>query len=590
MAGDRLRAIDPKRIGGYRLESRLGEGGQGVVYLGYSESGRKVAIKVIHARLVSDRDSAFSRELAAARQVAEFCTVRIIDAAIDHDPPYIVTEYVEGPSLQEVIESEGVRTGAALHRLAIATITALAAIHRAGVVHRDFKPGNVLIGPDGPRVIDFGIARLLESSSTTGKAAGSLPYMAPEHFSDKRVGAPADIFAWGSTIVFAATGRPPFGNDHFGAVAYRILHKEPDLTALPAVLREVVSHCLAKDPAARPTANEVLLRLLNRDHVPGDAPGDVPGDVSGDIPGDEGTALAQGAALESTTEPIATAVLETRDVSRRRLLVGGTVVAALLGTGATMSYLMAANRSARDFASSAGTPAAVSPSGSAAGRSRAPSPSPSRTASAEPPTTPSSLAAAIDAAVAVTPCADFVFDGGFAESMTSATAKGRLVHDGETGFEMQATFAEVGTEQVVVLNRTGYAIKRGNKEFDLFPEDEAKSPPYAYGTLMVVATASVLSILELLSVTRRIHRKGSSYSGSVPVEDAPMALQALFEPWLKGQKKAGYLTYTVTIDANELPTKMAIVWKFHTQSGFYDSTFTTKYRNWRSSRPIPTPG
>jgi len=264
VTGGALRPGDPAYLGGYWIERRLGEGGQGVVYQGVAHTGRKVAIKVLRSRLLVNDSSALSREITAARQVAEFCTAAILDVALDHDPPYIVSEYVDGPTLQQVIAAEGVRTGAALHRLAVATITALAAIHRAGVVHRDFKPGNVLLAPDGPRVIDFGIARLVDLTTTTGTTAGSPPYMAPDHFTGARIGPEADIFAWGSTMVFAATGRPPFGDDNIAAVSYRILSAEPDLSAIPEPLRDVVRRCLAKDPAQRPTANEVLLRLLNR--------------------------------------------------------------------------------------------------------------------------------------------------------------------------------------------------------------------------------------------------------------------------------------------------------------------------------------
>lgn len=141
-------------------------------------------------------------------------------------------------------------------------------------------------------------------------------------------------------------------------------------------------------------------------------------------------------------------------------------------------------------------------------------------------------------------------------------------------------------EQVVILDGTGYAIKRG-KKFELF-EPEAKSTEYAYGSSVVVATASVETILELLASTRRIRRKRSTYSGSVSVDEATLALQALFEPWGSGQK-LGYLSYSITIDANDLPTKMKIVWRFPTVRGFYDSMFETKYSDWRTSAPIPTP-
>lgn len=175
--------------------------------------------------------------------------------------PYVVTEYVDGPSLQQ----SGPRDGtAALQRLAVATATALTAIHDAGIVHRDFKPSNVLLGPDGPRVIDFGIARDTEAPLTlTSTIMGTPAYMAPEQFEGKSVGAPADVFAWGSVMAFAATGRPPFGADSFPAIMNRVLQSEPDLGDLPEPLRSLVVACLAKDPARRPTMQDVMLRLVS---------------------------------------------------------------------------------------------------------------------------------------------------------------------------------------------------------------------------------------------------------------------------------------------------------------------------------------
>ncbi|MEU4224081.1 serine/threonine-protein kinase [Nonomuraea sp. NPDC026600] len=247
---------DPTEIGPYRLARRLGAGGQGVVYLGYAPDGTQVAVKVL--RTGSGHDDRLAKEIAAARRVEPFCIAQVLDASLS-GRPYIVTEYVEGPSLQEADR----HTGAGLQRLAVATATALAAIHRAGVVHRDFKPANVLLGPGGPRVIDFGIARASGSALTvTSGIVGTPAYMAPEQLSGTAVGAAADVFAWGSVIVYAASGVPPFGNDALPAVIDRILNNEPRLGDLPDGLRPIVYACLSKDPARRPTMQDVLLRLL----------------------------------------------------------------------------------------------------------------------------------------------------------------------------------------------------------------------------------------------------------------------------------------------------------------------------------------
>ncbi|WP_336205046.1 serine/threonine-protein kinase [Nonomuraea sp. LPB2021202275-12-8] len=257
-----LREGDPAAVGPYRLVGRLGAGGQGVVYLGQARNGAPVAIKVLRDGLTGD--DRFAQEIAAARRVEPFCIAQVLDASTG-GRPYIVTEYVDGPSLQQA----GRHTGTELQRLAVATATALAAIHQAGVVHRDFKPANVLLGPGGPRVIDFGIARALDSGvSATSSIVGTPAYMAPEQLAGQRVGPPSDVFAWASVIVFAASGVPPFGDDSLPAVINRILHNEPQLGELPRPLRDVVLACLAKDQAHRPTMQDVLLRLLGGQHAP----------------------------------------------------------------------------------------------------------------------------------------------------------------------------------------------------------------------------------------------------------------------------------------------------------------------------------
>src|SRR5262249_40280754 len=163
-----LRANDPGRLGSYRLTGRLGEGGQGVVYLGENEEGEQVAVKLLHAQFSGDAKARarFAGELSSAKRVAPFCTARILDADVEGDVPSLVSEFIEGPSLREVVDEQGPRAGSVLQRLAIGTVTALAAIHEAGIVHRDFKPTNVLLAADGPRVIDFGIARALDAGGT----------------------------------------------------------------------------------------------------------------------------------------------------------------------------------------------------------------------------------------------------------------------------------------------------------------------------------------------------------------------------------------------------------------------------------------
>ncbi|MFI7611899.1 serine/threonine-protein kinase [Nonomuraea terrae] len=269
-----LRPGDPERIAGYRLLGVLGSGGQGVVYKAVGEAGREVAIKVLHGHLVQDDDvrRGFLREAEAARRVAAFCTAAILDAGVADVGPYIVSEYVPGDTLQALVRASGPRTGGALDRLAISTLTALAAIHQAGIVHRDFKPANVLMGPDGPIVIDFGIAKALDATTHTSGVTGTPAYMSPEQFRGERVGAASDVFSWAGTIVFAATGHPPFAGGTLPDTMNTILNGTPDLDDVPPHLVSVLETCLAKDPSLRPRPSALLHSLIHRSDPVIDSP------------------------------------------------------------------------------------------------------------------------------------------------------------------------------------------------------------------------------------------------------------------------------------------------------------------------------
>ncbi|GGO16064.1 hypothetical protein GCM10010116_32340 [Microbispora rosea subsp. aerata] len=258
---------DPDQIGDHRLVGVLGEGGQGTVYLGRDASGAQVAIKMLHARAAMDATSRrrFLREAETARRLAPFCTARVLDAGSHHGRPYIVTEYIPGPSLATAVAEDGPRTGSALHRLAVATLTSLAAIHRAGIVHRDFKPGNVILGPEGPVVIDFGIASAADYTVSGSGMAGTPAFIAPEQLAGERPGPPSDVFSWAVTIAYAATGRLPFAGSAIPAILMAIATRDPDLSGVPADLRPLLEACLAKDPAARPAASALLRALTGSD-------------------------------------------------------------------------------------------------------------------------------------------------------------------------------------------------------------------------------------------------------------------------------------------------------------------------------------
>jgi serine/threonine protein kinase len=256
---------DPLRLGRFELLGRLGEGGQGIVYLGRGAGPgeERVAVKVLRSSVDPTVLERLGRELDAVHQVQPFVTAGVIEASAEGDLRYIVSEFIDGPSLQERVLTSGPLREGELQRLAVGTATALTAIHGAGVVHRDFKPANVLLGPDGPRVVDFGIARLTDASTMTSGLIGTPTYMAPEQLAGARPTSAVDVWAWGVTMIFAATGRSAFSAETVPAVMHHIMYTEPDLTGLPASLLPAVRECLEKDPQRRPSARDLLLRLVD---------------------------------------------------------------------------------------------------------------------------------------------------------------------------------------------------------------------------------------------------------------------------------------------------------------------------------------
>ena len=264
MARAPLQQTDPSRVGGYRLVARLGAGGMGVVYLAETRDGQPVAVKVLRPELADNPEfrTRFGREVTALTRIQGMCTVRVIEADTEAPKPFLVTEYADGPSLSEYVDAYGPLDPQMLYGLATGLAEALAAIHAAGIVHRDLKPSNVLLTAAGPKVIDFGIAQALDTTSLTrtGITVGSVGFMAPEQITG-RAGTAADIFTWAVTVAFAAGGKAPFGTGPSDAIMYRIMHADPDISAVPPGLRPLVEAALAKDPQARPTAAQVLAAL-----------------------------------------------------------------------------------------------------------------------------------------------------------------------------------------------------------------------------------------------------------------------------------------------------------------------------------------
>ncbi|MDQ0371389.1 serine/threonine protein kinase [Catenuloplanes indicus] len=320
---------DPARVGDYEIVGRLGAGGMGVVYLARGADGRQVAVKLVHTEIAGDPEfrRRFRDEVARARQVPPFCTAEVVDADPDAARPYLVVEYVEGPTLDEEVRQRGPLNPANLHGLAIGVATALTAIHGAGVIHRDLKPGNVLLAPGSPKVIDFGIAHALEAAqerlTRTGVYLGTVNYMAPERFAEEAgpITAAADVFAWGCVVVFAGTGRAPFDGGTAIATMARIISQPPRLDGLPeGPLRRLAGRALAPDPASRPTARELLDLLL----------GNAPAGALDDRP-----ELRSASAEASVAARTVTDVPAATDVPAETVTVAGTGPAARAGERVT---------------------------------------------------------------------------------------------------------------------------------------------------------------------------------------------------------------------------------------------------------------
>ncbi|WP_267246138.1 WD40 repeat domain-containing serine/threonine protein kinase [Streptomyces sp. PR69] len=321
-----LAPSDPRHIGPYQLEGRLGAGGMGQVFLAASAAGRKVALKVIRPELADAAQfrARFAREVEAARRVGGFHTAQIVDADPEAASPWLAAEYIPGPTLQQVIAAQGPLPADAVLRLGAGIAEGLAAVHNCGLVHRDLKPGNVIIAADGPRIIDFGIAHALDAGpmTHTGAVIGTYAYMSPEQIRTPAQVTPAsDVFSLGSVLAFAATGRGPFDASNVPAIIHRVTREAPVLTGIAegGPLHTLVRHCLAKDPASRPPTSEVLRRLAVTAPTPPPVPAAHP-----PMPPPMPPAMPP---YPPKTPPQATAPVGGRTIQRRSVLLGGLAAA-----------------------------------------------------------------------------------------------------------------------------------------------------------------------------------------------------------------------------------------------------------------------
>lgn len=264
---EELQPGDPAQVGPYRLTGVLGAGGMGRVFLGWSSGGRPVAVKVIKPELAADPEfrARFRREVAAARTISGLYTALLVDTDTDGPVPWLATAYIDGLSLNEAVATYGPLPTGSVRALAAGLAEALAAVHAAGLVHRDVKPSNVLLASDGPRLIDFGISRAADTTTltNTGQSIGSPGYLSPEQAVGNEVGPATDIFSLGGVLAYAASGTGPFGAGASHALIYRVVHEPPTMEGVPGELRPLIERCLAKDPAGRPTASDLLASLAD---------------------------------------------------------------------------------------------------------------------------------------------------------------------------------------------------------------------------------------------------------------------------------------------------------------------------------------
>ena len=388
-----LQAGDPRQVGRYRLLGRLGSGGMGRVFLGQSPGGRLVAVKVIRSELADSPDfrARFAHEVAAARKVSGIFTAPVVDADPDAPQPWLVTGYVDGPSLADAVAARGRLDVPAVRALACGLAEGLGAIHAAGVIHRDLKPSNVLLAADGPRIIDFGISRAADATSVThtGAVVGSPGFMSPEQAAGRDVGPASDIFSLGSVLAFAATGREPFGAGDASALLYRVVHARPALAGVPEELHPVLEWCMRKEPAQRPAPGDLLTELNDEGTISGQ-----PAPLRrAHLAGSQGHRIAEAPAPYSPTLAAGPLSLQPADAGRSATSVRPPLTTAdVTGRGRRARWVWAAAAAVVIAATGTGIVLTSDPSAT-----RPPSGSPAAASKAEPQAVVKAYFAAINA-------------------------------------------------------------------------------------------------------------------------------------------------------------------------------------------------
>ncbi|MEU8800573.1 PQQ-binding-like beta-propeller repeat protein [Spirillospora sp. NPDC048819] len=341
-----LQPGDPEWVGPYRILARLGAGGMGIVFLARSPGARLAALKLIRREFADDGAfrERFRREVAAASKVSGLYTAPVLDSDADAPQPWFAAGYVPAPTLREALASVGTLPESAVRALGAGLAEALRAIHGVGLVHRDLKPGNILLAEDGPKIIDFGIAKVTDATriTRTGAMIGTLAYMAPEQIAGSRDAGPAaDVFSLAGVLVYAASGAKPFGERDPARVLYEVMYEEPCLDGVPASLRELLAACLAKEPAGRPALESVLAALTPADPRALNSPA-----LRQEVAAREAEATRVASQpVTSPPPPLRVDDTEAGRVGRRRILgLAGAVAVAGIGVGTT-GWVMTRGRS-----------------------------------------------------------------------------------------------------------------------------------------------------------------------------------------------------------------------------------------------------